>query len=232
MLLTVIIPCFNEENTIIKILEKINKQKNYLNIEIVVSDDGSTDGTINLLKKNKNLYDKLVDGKINKGKGAAIKNSLEYINGDIVLIQDADLEYDPQDYKNLVHPILNNETEVVYGSRVLKNGRYKNKQFTSLFRIFCNHILTEVSNFINNQKLTDAHTCYKVFNSRVLKMVKLEQNDFSFCPEINTKLSNLNIDIKEVPISYKGRTYKDGKKIKFIDGVIAIITIIKYKFFQ
>ena len=121
---------------------------------------------------------------------------------------------------------------VVYGSRVLGKKRYNNKNFTSNFRIFGNHFLTILSNFINNQKLTDAHTCYKVFKSEIFQKIKLEENDFSFCPEVTTKLSNLGINILEIPINYQGRTYKEGKKIKAIDGLKAIVALIRYRFFE
>ena len=232
MILSVIIPCYNEENTILQILEKVNLQKKNLEIEIIICDDGSSDNTVHNLKKNPQLYDKLIENKVNLGKGSAIISARPYIKGDILIIQDADLEYDPSDYKKLIEPIINHKSQVVYGSRVLKNGRYKNKSFTSLFRIFCNHILTIISNIINKQKLTDAHTCYKVFKIDVFNKFFLKEKGFNFCPEITTKLSNSGIEILEVPISYYGRTYDEGKKIRFIDGLIALLTIIKYKFFS
>ncbi len=231
MILSIIIPCFNEENTILEILEKVNFQRKAFNIQIIVSDDGSTDNTLTLLQKNPHLYDILIKNKINLGKGAAIISAKSQIKGDIILIQDADLEYDPNDYKYLLEPIIKNKSKVVYGSRVLKNGRYNNKSFTSLFRIFCNHVLTIISNIINNQKLTDAHTCYKAFSKDVFNQIILRENGFNFCPEVTTKISNFKIKIKEVPINYHGRSYDQGKKIRFIDGLIAIVTIIKYKIF-
>ena len=232
MKLSVIIPCYNEKRTIEKIIDKIYKFSNIKNKEIIFVDDGSTDGTREILKKLKYRIKKTIFLKKNFGKGKAIRVGLKHISGQIVLIQDADLEYHPKDYKKLIKPILNKEFLVVYGSRVLsQKNRYSFKNgFYSMFRIFFNHILTLFSNLVNFQNLTDAHTCYKVFNKSVLNRFKLEHNDFSFCPEITTKISNNKIKIKEIPIYYKGRNYKEGKKIRFIDGLIALYTIIKFKF--
>lgn len=231
MKLSIIIPVYNEQKTILKIINKIEQQK--FDKEIIIINDCSKDNTLNLIKnykfKDSNI---ILNHYKNLGKGACIKTAQKYISGDIVIIQDADLEYNPEDYKNLIKPILNNETEVVYGSRVLKRSRYGDKNFSSFFRIFANHVLTIISNFINSQSLTDAHTCYKVFSAKLFKNIVLKENGFSFCPEITTKLSNKKIFIVEVPISYQGRDYKEGKKIKFIDGIDAIKTLIKYKLFD
>ena len=170
--------------------------------------------------------------KKNIGKGGAIKTAKKISNGQIIIIQDSDLEYNPQDYTKLIQPIKNKNFEVVYGSRVLGRNRYQSNNFTSLFRVFANHILTIISNIINNQNLTDAHTCYKVFSKKIWDSIILEENDFSFCPEITTKVGNKKIRIHEVPIEYNGRSYKDGKKINFSDGIKAIKTLLKYKFFK
>ena len=229
--LSIIIPVYNEIVTIKKILNLILRQK-FIKKQIIIVDDCSSDGTKSVLKNFHNKVDKIIYRKKNGGKGAAIKDGLKYVNGDYVIIQDADLEYNPKDYKKLVIPIYKGEADVVYGSRVLgKKSRYiANNEFTSFFRIFANHVLTVISNLFNNQNLTDAHTCYKMFRADLLKKIKLKENDFSFCPEVTTKLSKLKIKIKEVPISYFGRSVIDGKKIKFIDAVYAIKTIIKYRF--
>ena len=231
MKITVIIPVFNELKTIRAIIDKILNLTD-LDIQIILVDDFSTDGTRELIENElSKKVDKVVFHSSNQGKGSAIISAKKFIKGDIVIIQDGDLEYEPKDYYKLIKPILENSFKIVYGSRVLKKRRYKANNFTSLFRIFCNHILTIISNFINSQNLTDAHTCYKVFKSEVFKEIILEEKGFNFCPEITTKVSNLGIKIFEVPISYNGRTYKEGKKIKFIDGIEAIITILKYKLF-
>jgi len=142
------------------------------------------------------------------------------------------LEYEPTDYKNLLKPFKKKYISAVYGSRVLKKKKYKLKSFSSFERIFYNHILTIISNIINGQRLTDAHTCYKVFKSDIFKSIILEENGFAFCPEITTKISNLNINIKEVPISYSGRSYSEGKKITYLDGIRAIYALFKYKFIR
>ena len=229
MLISIIIPCYNEKNTILKILNKVKNQK--INKQILVIDDSSTDGTTNILKKNfKKKGFKLISHKKNLGKGAAIKSAKKFIKGDIVIIQDADLEYDPKDYRKLILPIIKKKTKVVYGSRVLNKKKYSNRNFSSKFRVFANYILTLISNFINSQKLTDAHTCYKVFDAKLFKKIKLQENDFSFCPEITTKVSNLKEKILEVPIKYKGRSYEKGKKIQFKDGFLALKTLFKYKY--
>ncbi|MBD1169061.1 glycosyltransferase family 2 protein [Pelagibacterales bacterium SAG-MED08] len=231
MKITVIIPVFNELKTVRAIIDKILNLKD-LDIQIILVDDFSTDGTRELIENElSKKVDKVLFHSSNKGKGSAIISAKKFIKGNIVIIQDGDLEYDPKDYYQLIKPILDNSYKIVYGSRVLGKGRYRTNKFTSLFRIFCNHILTIISNFINSQNLTDAHTCYKVFKSEVFNNIILEENGFNFCPEITTKVSNLGIKIFEVPISYNGRTHKEGKKIKLIDGFEAILTIIKYKFF-
>ena len=231
MKITVIIPVFNELKTVRTIIDKILNLKD-LDIQIILVDDFSTDGTRELIENElSKKVDKVLFHSSNKGKGSAIISAKKFIKGNIVIIQDGDLEYDPKDYYQLIKPILDNSYKIVYGSRVLGKGRYRTNKFTSLFRIFCNHILTIISNFINSQNLTDAHTCYKVFKSEVFNNIILEENGFNFCPEITTKVSNLGIKIFEVPISYNGRTHKEGKKIKLIDGFEAILTIIKYKFF-
>ncbi len=230
MKLSIIIPVYNEINTIEKIIKKVRKQS-IKNFEIIVVDDHSTDGTREFLKSNlKYKVQKIIYHKRNQGKGSAIITAKKYIRGNIVIIQDADLEYDPKDYKKLIKPILNKKTKVVYGTRVKKNNRYNSKNFISLSRIFFNHILTIFSNFINNQNLTDAHTCYKVFDAKLFKKIKLKEKDFAFCPEVTSKLSKINEKILEVPINYKGRTKSEGKKIGIIDGLRAIYVIFKYKF--
>tara|TARA_A100001011_G_C14098375_1_gene751675 strand:+ start:222 stop:914 length:693 start_codon:yes stop_codon:yes gene_type:complete len=229
MKLSIIVPVFNEQNTILKIIKKINNV-DFIEKEIIIIDDGSTDKTKEFLKTlSKEDYNIFYHEK-NLGKGAAIQTAKKFITGDIVIIQDADLEYDPKDYKSLVRPILNGQAEVVYGSRVLNKNRYSLVNFSSIYRIFFNHMLTIFSNIINKQSLTDAHTCYKTFSIELFNSIDLREKGFSFCPEITTKIAKKNIDIKEVPIEYYGRSYKEGKKIKVSDGVKALLTILKYKF--
>jgi dolichol-phosphate mannosyltransferase len=228
MKISIIIPVYNEEKTILKIITKIQKLS-YLKKELIVVNDGSTDNSKKLLNSliDKNI--KIINHKKNLGKGASIRTAKKYITGTHVIIQDADLEYDPDDYENLLRPFKNRKILAVYGSRVLNKKRYKLKNFSSFDRIFYNHILTFISNIINSQKLSDAHTCYKLFKSELFKSIRLEENGFAFCPEITTKISNLNINITEVPISYNGRNYSEGKKITYFDGIRAIFALFKYK---
>ena len=232
MKLSIIIPCFNEVNTIEKLLDKINTVVHF-NKEIIVVDDYSSDGSRELLQnKLKNKFQKLVLNEKNFGKGYCIIQAKKVINGDIIIIQDADLEYNPDDYKHLLKPIIEGYTNVVYGSRVLGKNRYLSDNFSSVYRVFFNHVLTTLSNILNSQKLSDAHTCYKVIKKNVFDRITLKENSFSFCPEITTKLAKINEKILEEPISYNGRSYKDGKKIKMKDGFLAIKTLFKYKFFD
>ena len=214
MKVSIIIPVYNEKKTIISLLQKVLSIKD-IRKQIIIVDDGSNDGSTDLIKKysyNKNI--KLIFHKRNKGKGAAIKSAVKYISGKIVIIQDADLEYSPNDYYKLLKPFSQENTKVVYGSRVLNKQRYSlKKNFSTNFRVFANHILTSFSNIMNEQKLTDAHTCYKVFDAKVFKNLRLNENDFAFCPEVTTKISKKKINIIEVPISYKGRGYDQGKKL-------------------
>ena len=228
-MITVIIPCYNEVKTINIIIDKVYRQK--LKKQIIVVDDFSTDGTREILKKKlKKKINKIIFHNRNYGKGAAINSAKKFIKGNIIIIQDADLEYSPKDFNQLVKPIKDKKYKVVYGSRVLGKNRYFENEFSSIFRVFANHILTIISNILNNQNLTDAHTCYKVFDAKIFKKIKLEEKGFSFCPEVTTKVSLLNEKIKEVPISYKGRDYSEGKKINFKDGFIALKTLLKYRF--
>ena len=232
MKLTIIIPVYNEINTLETLVNKVITSSSYEK-EIILVDDGSNDGTTQLIReKIENKVNKVIYHKQNSGKGSAIKSAIKEVNGDIIIIQDADLEYDPNDYDNLVRPIINKKTKVVYGSRVLGKPRFKNESFISNFRIFANLVLTVLSNFLNSQNLTDAHTCYRVISSDVLKFINLKENDFSFCPEITTKISKLKLSIIEVPINYNGRSYSEGKKIGLKDGLLAIKTLFKYRFFN
>jgi glycosyltransferase involved in cell wall biosynthesis len=229
-LLTVIIPVYNESKTITKILDKVIKTK--ISKQIIVVDDCSTDNSKKKISNFKSKIYKIIIHKKNLGKGAAIQSAQKFIKGKYTIIQDADLEYNPNDYFKILKRINHKSINAVYGSRVLGKKRYKLKNFTSLSRIFFNHILTLLSNIINNQRLTDAHTCYKLFDSKIFKKIKLNENGFAFCPEITTKISNLNIKIFEVPISYKGRSYDEGKKISYKDGIEAVYALFKYKFFK
>ena len=231
MKLSIIIPVYNEIKTIKKLIFKVVNQQ-IKDIQIIVVDDFSTDGTTEVIKNDLTQYiDKIIYHEKNMGKGAAIRSAQKYVNGDIVIIQDADLEYDPEDYKLLIDPIINKRTSVVYGSRVLNTKRYNSKNFISLYRIFFNHMLTIFSNFVNNQNLTDAHTCYKVFETKIFKNIKLSENDFAFCPEITSKISKLKLNIIEIGISYTGRSVEEGKKIGIIDGFRAIFVLLKYGLF-
>ena len=228
-LLTIIIPAFNETRTISKLLVKIFK----LNIskQVIVIDDCSTDGTKKKIMKYKNKLDKIIFHKKNMGKGSAIKSAQSFVKGKYVIIQDADLEYNPKDIEKMLKKIRKSKNYyAVYGSRVLGKQRYKSKEFLSLSRIFFNHILTILSNIINLQNLTDAHTCYKLIDSKIFKKINFQEKKFGFCPELTTKLSNMGYNIIEIPISYKGRSFKEGKKIKYTDGINAVFSILKYKF--
>ena len=197
MKLSIIIPAYNEINTLELIIKKVLKSTNFEK-EIILVDDGSNDGTSTLIKsKISKDVEKVIYHKENLGKGAAIKSALKEISGDIVIIQDADLEYNPENYNKLIKPILDDEYKVVYGSRVLGKPRFQNENFISSFRVVANLILTIISNFLNSQNLTDAHTCYKVISKDILNRIELKENDFSFCPEITTKLSKLKLNKRD-----------------------------------
>ena len=229
-MLSIIIPVYNEVQTIEKIVLKIKKIKD-IKKQIIIVDDGSTDGTSEKLKdiKLKFKIDKIIFSKKNKGKGHAIRLAQKKIAQKFTIIQDADLEYNPKDYHKILRVLKKKKYKVVYGSRILNTNHFAKNNFTSNIRLFANHVLTITSNIINSQNLTDAHTCYKAFDSNVFKKLNLCENGFSFCPEVTTKISNLGLNIFEVKISYNGRDYKSGKKISFMDGFDALWTLIKYK---
>jgi glycosyltransferase involved in cell wall biosynthesis len=230
MKLSIIIPCFNEISTIDKILEAIQNSK-YQNKEIIIVDDYSTDGTREKLKKDieKNV-DHVIYHSSNQGKGAAIRTGIAYASGDLVIIQDADLEYDPNEYPILVGPILNGKADVVYGSRFMTNGAHR---VLFYWHSLGNKFLTTLSNIFTNLNLTDMETCYKVFKIEIIKNITIEENRFGFEPEITAKIAKVKgIKIYEVGISYYGRTYNEGKKINWKDGFSAIRCLVKYNLFR
>ncbi len=231
MKLTIIIPVYNEIKSIKVLLNKVLKQN--IDKQIIIIDDYSKDGSREEILTFQDKVNKIILHKENLGKGAAIISAKNYIEGDYVIIQDADLEYDPDQYKLFIDEVKKNNIDALYGSRVLKKEKYSNVQnFSHKIRIWGNIFLTYISNKINNQKLTDAHTCYKMIRSEVFKSISLKEKGFCFCPELNTKLSKKGIEIREIPINYDGRTYDQGKKITAIDGLRAIRTLIKYKYFS
>ena len=229
MKISIIIPCYNEASTIELIIEKILEIKD-LNYEIIIIDDCSTDGTKEILKnKLSEKVKKQVFNEKNFGKGYAIREGLKYTSGDIVIIQDADLEYTPKDYKRLIKPIIDGNADVVYGSRFIGSSE---KRVLYFWHTVGNKILTILSNIFTNLNLTDMEVCYKVFKSEVIKNIKLEENRFGFEPEITAKISKKNLRIFEVGISYFGRKYIEGKKITWKDGFSAIRCILKYNLFK
>ncbi len=222
--LSIVIPCYNERENIITIVEKILETP-VLKKEIIVVDDMSTDGTRETLEqKIKPLVSKIVYHKQNGGKGAALKTGFAHATGDIVIIQDADLEYDPMEYELVTAPILKGEADVVYGSRFLAS---KAKGYVT--NRMANKFLTRLSNLFTHLKLTDMETCYKAFKREIIQSVDIEEKRFGFEPEITAKIARMNIRIKEVPISYYPRTMEEGKKIGFKDGLRAIYCIWKYR---
>lgn len=222
--LSIIIPCYNERNNIETIVQRVLESP-VPNKEIIVVDDKSKDGTKQILEeKIKPLVSKIVYHEINQGKGGALRTGFEHATGDIVIIQDADLEYDPAEFPKVVEPILNGKAKVSYGSRFL-NGTSKGYLANRL----ANKFLTGLSNLFTHQKITDMETCYKCFLRKVIQSVDIKENRFGFEPEITAKISRLGIKIAEVPISYNPRTKEEGKNIGFKDGLRAIYCIWKYR---
>ena len=229
MKISIIIPVFNEEFTILKVLKKIKEvQKNISqDFEIIVINDGSTDNTIKILNENEIFYDKLIDVSINRGKGNAINEGFKNSSGDIILIQDADLEYNPEEYQKLLMPFQKFNADVVFGSR-FKSSEINRVLF--FWHSLANKMITLVSNVFSDLNLTDVETGYKVFKKDIIKGINIDEKRFGFEIEITHKIANLKIKPKifEVGISYNGRTYEEGKKIGIKDAFRAIYCIIKF----
>ena len=224
--LSIIIPCYNEENNIENLLKKVNNVKlENIEKEIIVVDDCSKDNSRAILEKNKDVIQKILFHKENMGKGAAIRTGIKNATGEYIIIQDADLEYNPDEYNKLLQPLIENKCDVVYGSRFINKN--KNKGYISNF--IANKLLTRLSNCFTHYKLTDMETCYKVFKNRTLKNIELKEDRFGFEPEVTSKLSKEKAKIIEVPIEYNHRTKKEGKKIGIKDGIRAIYCIFKYR---
>lgn len=223
--LSVVIPCYNEKNSIHAIVEKVLSAP-IENKEIIIVDDKSTDGTSEVLDKEiAPLVSKVIHHEVNKGKGGALQTGFKHATGDIVIIQDADLEYDPAEYPVVINPILNGECEVCYGSRFL-NSPAKGYMANRL----ANKFLTRLSNLFTHLHLTDMETCYKAFRTDIIQAVDIKENRFGFEPEITAKVARMeNVRIKEVPISYYPRTIEEGKKIGIRDGLRTIYCILKYR---
>ncbi len=228
MKLSVIIPVYNEKNTIEEIIHRVLNVEIGLEKEIIVVDDCSQDGTREILEGLNQPNIKVYFHSKNQGKGAALQTGFSKAEGDIILIQDADLEYDPREYPILLEPILDGRADAVYGSRFL-GGPHRVLFF---WHYIGNRLLTTFSNMLSNLNLTDMETCYKVFKREVLNKITLKSKKFGFEPEITTKLAKLKCRIYEVPISYSGRDYSEGKKISWKDGIAAIFHIIRFKFFR
>ncbi len=228
MLISVLIPCYNEKNTIEEIVSRINNLTN-LNIEIIIIDDCSNDGTREILKnKIKDKVSKIIFNETNQGKGYSLKKGIDTANGGIILIQDADLEYNPKEYYKLTTPILDGNAEVVYGSRFIGGDE---RRILFFWHTVANKLLTLLSNMFTNLNLTDMETCYKVFKKEIIEKVELKEKGFGFDPEITAKIAKLKPKIYEVGISYFGRTYEEGKKIGLKDAFIILKCIIIYNLF-
>lgn len=229
--LSIIIPAYNEKRTILKVIKEVKKVKlNNTTKEIIVIDDSSTDSTGDILKKLKDMSIKIFYHKKNLGKGAAIRTGLQNCTGDIILIQDADLEYNPNEYERLLKPIIDSKAKVVYGSRfeaIRKNLKkmYKLHYIGNLF-------LTLITNLLYGARITDMETGYKVFKKEVIDGIRLRANGFDFEPEITAKILKKGYKIYEVPISFIGRKFDEGKKITWLDGIKAAYCLVKYKLFD
>ena len=224
---SVVIPVYNEFRTIQEIIRNVKEVE--IEKEIIIVDDCSTDGTREILKneiENDSMCRVFYHHK-NMGKGAALRTGFKYITGDVVIIQDADLEYNPQEYPRLIKPIINGRADVVYGSRFMGSSEHRVLFF---WHYVANKILTTLSNMLTNLNLTDMETCYKVFRVDVIKNINITQNRFGFEPEITAKVARNKYRVYEIGISYYGRDYKEGKKIGWKDAFVALWCIVKYKF--
>ncbi|NEO36889.1 MAG: glycosyltransferase family 2 protein [Moorea sp. SIOASIH] len=229
MKLSVVIPCFNEVNTIANVIEAV-KASAVKECEIIVVDDYSTDGTREILESSlESQIDHVVYHHKNRGKGAALRTGFGLATGDIVIVQDADLEYDPQEYPLLMQPIIDGKADVVYGSRFAGGGPHRVVYY---WHMVGNKFLTMLSNMFTNINLTDMETCYKAFRREIIQSIKIEESRFGFEPEITAKVARKKCRIYEVGISYYGRTYEEGKKIGWRDGFRAIFCILKYNLFH
>ena len=228
MKVSVVIPCFNERDTIEQVVNSVRNSP-VQNIEVIIVDDGSTDGTIDVLKeKVVGLADQIIYQPANRGKGAALRTGFAAATGDILLVQDADLEYSPSDYPALLQPIFSGNADVVFGSRFLGGRPHRVLYF---WHMVGNRFLTLLSNMFTNLNLTDLESCYKAFRAPLLKNLDLREQGFGFEPEITAKLAKTRCRIYEVGISYSGRTYEEGKKVNWKDGFRAIYAIVRYNLF-
>jgi glycosyltransferase involved in cell wall biosynthesis len=223
--LSVIVPVYDERNTVVEIVRRMRAVELPVDLEIVIVDDGSTDGTSDVLRQLADSTVRVVLHEHNKGKGAAIRTGLEKVTGDLVLIQDADLEYDPEDWPKLLAPVLRGKAQVVYGSRF--TGERRNMLFLHWMG---NRFLSLTTNVLYNTTLSDMETCYKLFDRSVIEGITIRASRFEFEPEITAKILRRGIRIYEVPISYTGREFDEGKKITWRDGFIALWTLVKYRF--
>lgn len=230
MKLSIVIPVYNEAETIEAVYRRVaTVALDNIEKEIVIVDDGSADGTVEVLKKLESEGVRILYHERNRGKGAAFRTGLNEVRGDIILVQDADLEYDPTEYSKLIRPIMDDKADVVYGSRFV--GAEPHRVLCS-WHYVGNRFLTLLSNMLTNLNLTDMETGYKVFRADVLKRIEIQENRFGFEPEITAKVARMKVRIYEVGISYFNRTYEEGKKIRWKDGIRALWCIIKYRFLR
>jgi glycosyltransferase involved in cell wall biosynthesis len=229
MKLSIVIPCYNEAKTIRQIVDRVRAAP-IDEKEIIIVDDCSRDGTRDLLRAEiAPLVDRIVFHEVNRGKGAALRTGFAAATGDIVLVQDADLEYDPREYPKLIRPILDGQADVVFGSRFMGSDAHRVVYF---WHMIGNKLLTLCSNMFTNLNLTDMETCYKAFRREVLQKIVIVEDRFGFEPEITAKVARLRVPIYEVGIGYYGRTYEEGKKIGWRDGFRALYAIVKYNLFR
>ena len=225
--LSVIVPVFNERNTVVEILRRMRlvQLPEGLDLEVLIVDDGSTDGTREVLRQLGDSTVRVVLQPTNMGKGAAVREGFAHVTGDLVLVQDADLEYDPEDWPKLINPVIKGKALVVYGSRF--TGERRNMLFLHWIG---NRFLSLATNVLYNTTLSDMETCYKLMDRRVIERLTLRSNRFEIEPEVTAKILKLGVRIYEVPISYTGREFDEGKKITWRDGFSALWTLIKYRF--